>query len=203
MDCKWRRLPRIQYKPMNGNERKQELMRKFIQGLGHRIGGLALLAALILQCNPVSAADATLVYLVRHAEKSTTGDDPELTDEGRQRALELATLLRDAGIEAIYSTDFNRTRATALPLARQLGLEIRIYEWSRMDDLARTFIQNGGRYLVVGHSDTTPELVGLLGGDPGPPIDEAGEYDRLYVVGVSPDGKVSTQLRRYGKPYLP
>jgi hypothetical protein len=51
---------------------------------------------------------------------------------------------------------------------------------------------------VVGHSDTTPELVGLLGGDPGAPIDEPTEYDRLYVVTLGPDGTVTTVLLRYG-----
>ena len=47
--------------------------------------------------------------------------------------------------------------------------------------------RDGLRHLVVGHSNTTPPLVELFGGDAGPPIDEASEYDRLYG---SPDIKV-------------
>ena len=146
---------------------------------------------------------ATTVYLVRHAEKSSVGKDPALTNAGRQRALELARQLQGAGIDAIYSTDFARTRQTAAPLAEQLGLEIRFYDWNRMDELASTLILTGGRYLVVGHSDTTPELVATLGGEPGPAIDEPGEHDRLYVVSIGLDGSVRTELRRYGQRYAP
>jgi hypothetical protein len=64
-------------------------------------------------------------------------------------------------------------------------------------------LQNGGGYLVVGHSNTTPELVEILGGKPGPPIDDANEYDRLYVVTITEDGAVTTEMRRYGEPSQP
>jgi len=148
-------------------------------------------------------ARSTTVYLVRHAEKSIVGDDPVLTEAGRQRALELASLLHGARIDAIYSTDFARTRQTAAPLAEQLGQEIRIYDWNRMNELASALIRAGGRYLVVGHSDTTPELVAALGGEPGPAIDEPAEYDRLYVVSIDAEGRVATDLRRYGQRYAP
>ena len=55
-----------------------------------------------------------------------------------------------------------------------------------------------GRYLVVGHSNTTPDLVNRLGGDPGATIDEESEFDRLYVLVLHPDGSVVTVLLRYG-----
>lgn len=162
---------------------------------------------LLTLCSGLPAAsnpgERGVIYLVRHAEKSAGVNDPVLDEAGQQRARELASLLGDAGIDVIYSTDFNRTRDTAAPLARQLGLEIHIYDGNRMADLAADMTQQGGRYLVVGHSDTTPELVGLLGGEPGPPIDEAGEYDRLYVVSVGANGVVLTELRRYGSPFIP
>jgi hypothetical protein len=49
---------------------------------------------------------------------------------------------------------------------------------------------------VVGHSDTTPELVKLLGGEPGSPI-APDEYDRMYILTLSADGKASTTLLRF------
>ena len=59
-----------------------------------------------------------------------------------------------------------------------------------------------GHHLVVGHSNTTPALVEALGGDPVSPIDEM-EYDRFYLVTVSPGGVVTSTLLRFGAPYHP
>jgi broad specificity phosphatase PhoE len=160
--------------------------------------GLALAAGLWLPAALAAGGEATVVYLVRHAEKAPVGEDPELAPQGVDRAAALAELLRDAGITAVHITDFRRTRGTAAPAAVQLGLAIRDYHWDDMDALVAAIRNEGGRHLVVGHSDTTPELVGLLGGDPGAPIDEPTEYDRLYVVTLGPDGTVTTVLLRYG-----
>jgi phosphohistidine phosphatase SixA len=146
-----------------------------------------------------AARHPVVIYLVRHAEKASSGKDSELTKGGRERALTLSRTLSDAGIDTIYSTDFKRTRDTAAPLAERLGLEIRIYDWDALEALATNLQCAGGRHLVVGHSDTTPQLVGMLGGEPGPAVDERGEYDRLYVVTVGPDGTVTTTLLRYGE----
>ena len=168
-----------------------------------RAAALALITLMAFQIDMLHAGEPTMIYLVRHAEKSAGSSDPTLNEAGRQRAQELARLLRDSGIEVIYSTDFNRTRDTAAPLAKQLGLEVTLYDWNRMAELAADMTRRGGHYLVVGHSDTTPELVGMLGGEPGAPIDEPGEYDRLYVVSVGDGGDVTTELRRYGARYAP
>lgn len=148
----------------------------------------------------VTADEPALVFLVRHAEKLTSGEDPALSAAGRLRAEELARLLQDAGIGHIYSTDFVRTRDTAAPLAERLGLPITIYDWDQLDALAAELKTAGRRSLVVGHSDTTPDLVGRLGAEQGPPIDEPTEYDRLYVVTIAADGNVTTELRRYSPP---
>jgi len=152
---------------------------------------------------PADAGPDARIFLVRHAEKQATGADPALSEAGRIRAQELAGLLQEAGIGHIYSTDLARTRDTAAPLAGRLGLPVTIYDWDAMDVLAAELTEPGRISLVVGHSDTTPELVGLLGGDPGEPIDEPEEYDRLYLVTVAADGAVTSELRRYGSRYRP
>ncbi len=165
---------------------------------------LIVLAALlaVVACAPLRTApyeqSTTVVFLVRHAEKMSTRQDPALSEAGERRALQLASLLRDAGIETIYTTDYRRTRDTAAPLAAQLGLTPLIYDGHQLGTLADHLKKAAGRYLVVGHSDTTPELVGLLGGDAGAPIDEKVEYDRLYVVSIAPGEEVDTILLRYG-----
>lgn len=143
---------------------------------------------------------ALVVFLVRHAEKVDQSRDPELSTEGIRRAEALAITLVDSGIEYIHSTDLIRTRNTAAPIARELDLELNLYDADYLSELIDQMKEKGGRHLVVGHSSTTPLMVELLGGGMVPPIDESDEYDRLYVVTISSEGEVSNVLLRYGKP---
>jgi broad specificity phosphatase PhoE len=122
-------------------------------------------------------------FLVRHAEKDTSvAEDPPLTAAGEARARALADRLADEGIARILASDTRRARDTAAPLAARLGLQVQLYDPARLEDLAGELLWLRDNVLVVGHSNTTGELAGLLGGDPGPPIREADEYDRLYRV---------------------
>ena len=145
----------------------------------------------------LASGSGPVVFLVRHAEKASASPDPGLTEAGETRAQALAELLRDAGVDVVYSTDYRRTRDTAAPLAVKLGLGLTTYDPRNLGELAADIRSQGVRCLVVGHSNTTPELVGLLGGEPGPPIDEKSEYDRLYVVTIGADGAVETVVLRY------
>lgn len=142
-------------------------------------------------------AELELIFLVRHAEKQTTGSDPDLTPAGQVRAKMLAGLLKDAKLDHVHSTDFNRTRNSAKPVADAAGVTVQIYDPADLSGLAAMLQATGGRHLVVGHSNTTTKIVELLGGDPGPSIDDASEFDRLYVLSVAPGGVVQTVLLRY------
>ncbi|HXV61280.1 MAG TPA: phosphoglycerate mutase family protein [Vicinamibacteria bacterium] len=144
----------------------------------------ASLVCLVLGCSP---GPDSVVFLVRHAEKVDDSRDPDLTEEGRARARMLAALLQDAGIEAVYSTDFIRTRETARPVAEEMEAEIEIYD--DLDELVARLEATPRTALIVGHSNTTPQVVALLGGEPGPPISDD-EYDRLYLIVLS-EGKAS------------
>ncbi|HEY7697141.1 MAG TPA: phosphoglycerate mutase family protein, partial [Vicinamibacteria bacterium] len=149
----------------------------------HRMtrGFLSGICALVL-VGAVSTAQAeTVVVLVRHGERADDSRDTDLSVAGRSRANALAVMLKDAGIEAVYSTDFIRSRETARPLAELLSLPIELYDGDGLEAFAKTLRSRGSRALVVGHSDTTPELVLLLGGEPGTPIGPD-EYDRLYIL---------------------
>lgn len=144
-------------------------------------------------------AAKTVIYLVRHAEKVLDGSrDPALTRQGLERAAALAEVLEDAGVTHVHSSDLVRTRRTAQPLADRLRLPVEIYDPRNLPALAAKLRATPGRHLVSGHSDTTPELVRLLGGVPGDEIDEPTEYDRLYIVVLGEDGGATTVLLRYG-----
>lgn len=172
---------------------------------------IALMAGLLAMSFLSSCAkpedNSTVVYLVRHAEKLTgpdAGRNPELSIEGKARAAELATVLADKGIEHIHSSDYIRTKNTGAPLAKILGLEVEIYDPRDLPALAAHIKEQGGRHLVVGHSNTTAEGVVALGGENDQPaIHEPTEYDRLYMVTISSDGHIKTALSRYGVPYVP
>ena len=134
-------------------------------------------------------------FLVRHAETEPDGTrNPPLSPEGRDRARRLAEVLVDADLEAVYTTDYVRTRDTAAPAAQQLAVGVTLYDPRDLSGLADLLLERGGRALVVGHSNTTPALVEALGGDPGEPIAES-EHDRLYVL-VAETNRIRTiQLR--------
>lgn len=142
----------------------------------------------------------SVIYLVRHAERAADHpSDPTLTPGGEARALELARVLADVPLTRIFSTDLRRTRLTAAPVARAHDLEVEFYDPAAggLAELAERLAATPGHHLVVGHSNTTPALVEALGGDPLSPIQEM-EYDRLYIVVLSPAGTVTSTLLRFG-----
>ena len=140
-----------------------------------------------------ASADAKFIYLTRHAEKSATGTDPVLTAEGVTRANNIAASLKKSGITSIYSTNFARTRQTAQPLSTLTSVPVQIYDDSQMANFVAQLKALPGNTLVVGHSNTVPELVRLLSGDVVPAIPET-EFDRLYQIAIGQDGDVTTTL---------
>jgi broad specificity phosphatase PhoE len=138
-------------------------------------------------------ADPMMIYLVRHGEKEAVGKDPDLTQQGRQRAQNIATILGKAGVKHIFSTDTKRARQTAQPLAQARGLTIQLYDPGTPRALVEKVKTLGGPVLVVGHSNTLPELVRLFGGQPGADIAD-NEYDRLYQLIPGPNAAVTTVL---------
>ena len=145
------------------------------------------------------AKDSLIVFLVRHAEKVDSSRDPELSATGKKRAEELAGVLGDADIQHVHSSDFIRTRDTAAPIALRLNLKLEVYDPRDLPPLVEKLRQAGGRHLIVGHSSSIPGTVELLGGNPGADINEASEFDRLYIVTIDTNGQASTVLMRYGK----
>ena len=148
-----------------------------------------------------SNSEPLLVFLVRHGEKVDQSRDPELSPAGYVRAATLAHSLQNSQIQHVHSTDFIRTRKTAEPTAAIHGLEVEIYDPSDLKSFAEQLLKERGRHLVVGHSNTTPRLVDLLGGESGEEIYEPEEYDRLYLLTIDGRGEVNTVLLRYGAAF--
>ena len=138
--------------------------------------------ALLLGCRAQPSTPYTGYYLVRHAEKTADKDDPGLTEAGYKRAQDLAERLADVPLTKIYSSDYRRTRDTATPVAQAKNLDVVIYDPRALEVFTNTLLTETGHILVVGHSNTTPQLSEYLGGQAGEPIIEATEYNRFYVL---------------------
>ena len=128
------------------------------------------------------------IYLVRHAEKQSDSNDPPLTECGIERSESFRTLFETVTLEAVYSTDYKRTQSTALPTATNQGLKIQPYEPDALEKIAEELIRKGQDALVVGHSNTTAVLAGLLVDEEMGAFDES-IYNRVYQVVVSKDDR--------------
>jgi broad specificity phosphatase PhoE len=146
-----------------------------------------------------------IVVVVRHAEKAADDPrDPTLSAEGQARAERLAVALRGLKLGAVYTTQYPRTRLTAAPAAKACGVEVTVREANAANnatyarDLANEIRQGppGQAVLVVGHSNTVPELVQVLTGATPEPMADT-EFDRIYVVSLPADGPARVVVLRY------
>jgi broad specificity phosphatase PhoE len=129
-------------------------------------------------------------------------DDAPLHANGAARAAELARVLADVSIDAIYTTQWIRTRDTAAPLAKARGIEPIVVNTSKTyaADLAKAIREKhrGQTVLVVGHSNSTSNVMRELGVENPPHIDES-RYDDLFVCTIA-GGKTRMLPLRYGAP---
>jgi len=123
--------------------------------------------ALILSILPLlvtGANAAPIVFIVRHAEKATTGGkDPDLSIEGQKRADALAHILKDSQIASVFVTEFKRTQETAAPTARAAHVSPTVLPANDIGALAEKLRALTGNTLVVGHGNTIPDLLKALG----------------------------------------
>jgi len=113
----------------------------------------------------VPAAAQHNVYVMRHLNTPAGQPDPDLLPEGRQSAEALATWFRDEQPVAIYVSEYKRTRQSAAPLAARLGLTPIVYNPADTPGLIARVRAEHGAVLIVGHSNTVPDIVAALGGE--------------------------------------
>jgi broad specificity phosphatase PhoE len=154
------------------------------------IGVIVALAFGLLSA-PCIADAQQVVFLLRHAEQASGSDvdDPTLTEMGQRRARTLVTVLKDAGVTAIYTSESQRTIQTAEPLTQALQIESKIIPRRDIDSLLeRLRTQHvDGRVLIISHSLTIPHVLKALG-HLEEVIIERTEYDRLFVIVPKPTG---------------
>ncbi len=129
------------------------------------------------------------VILLRHAEKDVSEDadtaNPELSAEGKLRAQRLIKEIDRYKPDAIFSSQFIRTRATVMPLARSRRMMIQLYDYKKLDEIAALIMLGKmKRIVIVGHNSTTPALVNLLIGQDKYKALAESEYDKIWVVKI-------------------
>lgn len=176
-----------------------------------RVPPLSLLLLLLaLFASPAAALDT--VYLVRHAEKLEgwpTARELDafqpLSPAGTARAESLATRLKDAGIVAIYSSNTTRSLTTGLPLAKATGVPILGDDATTKPDQMAAFLAKlrekhatDKAVLIVGHSNTIPELLIKLGATPDcfAKVGITGEPGKMLIEGY--EGLWRVDLKKEG-----
>ena len=125
---------------------------------------LALILSIPLFLLVATANAAPIIFIVRHAEKASSGgNDPDLSPQGQKRAEALAHILKDSQITAVFVTELKRTQETAAPAARAAHLEPVVVPANDTGALADKLRALNGNALVVGHGNTIPALLKTLG----------------------------------------
>jgi broad specificity phosphatase PhoE len=167
---------------------------------------LALLLSLPFGPGPALVASDTIVVVVRHAEKATDDPrDPNLSEAGQARAAALAKALADYPLTSAFVTEYKRTQQTADPAAREHQIAPTILPVGK--DKAEAYAQRfaalvrrehlGKALLVVGHSNTVPAIVQALGGVQISPIEEATEFNRIYIITLPSEGRPRVIAAKY------
>jgi phosphohistidine phosphatase SixA len=155
-----------------------------------KIATFCFFAVLIFPAR-AGAQSVRTVYLVRHADKVSDDTDAPLSEAGHRRAACLAETLADAHVQQIFISDLQRTRQTAAPLAQKLHLEPIAIPLSKPDELIQAIRSSkAASALVVWHDATLPMILRALGGPEVTPIAHT-EYDRLFILTLTANGKES------------
>jgi len=140
---------------------------------------------------------APVIFIVRHAEKATTGGkDPDLSVEGQKRADALAQILKDSKITAVFVTEFKRTQETAAPTAKAAHVSPTVVPANDVGALVEKLRALNANALVVGHGNTIPNLLRALGIATPVSIPED-DYTEIFAVFVSD----APQLLRLHYPF--
>ena len=164
---------------------------------------IALLMGLSCKDDPQTATveptpgEVTTFYLIRHAEKDRSNPedaDPELTQKGLGRAMHWAEILNEVPLDAIYTTDYARTSMTAAPASVKQDITVQYYDPQTLEAEAFKSEHAGQNVLVVGHSNTTPDVANrLLGENRFAPMEDT-DNGSLFIVQVVGGQTTATRL---------
>ena len=146
-----------------------------------------------------------IVFALRHADRTPDPQD-DLSPKGLARARLLARMLSESGVSTAFCSSAKRTQMTVQPLRDVLGerltiMKISTSSTSHVQDIVDgvTALPDDAVAMIVGHSDTVPEIVRKFTAKT---VDEikAGEFDKLFVLSIRTGGASTVAQTRYGEP---
>ncbi|MCT4698714.1 SixA phosphatase family protein [Tenacibaculum haliotis] len=157
---------------------------------------LVLVFSSLISCNQEETN--TTYYLIRHAEKDRTDKanrNPDLNNTGQERAKKWANYFKDIKLDAVYSTNYNRTMQTAKPTAESKKIEIKKYDPRNMYDTIFQKETKGKTVLIVGHSNTTPQFVNKILKEK--KYEDINDNDNasLFIVSISKNKNTTERLK--------
>jgi 2,3-bisphosphoglycerate-dependent phosphoglycerate mutase len=162
-----------------------------------------IMIKIILALCLLSSCSQQTFYIVRHAEKADNSNDPQLSQQGIDRAVDLEKYLAAKKLDSVFTSTFKRTMLTGLTVSLPRGIPQLSIDQQNQQTL-NNFIQrmksiktNKG-ILIVGHTNTVPTIVQGLSGQSIAAIAE-NDYDNIYIVEIK-NGNVLLQQLTYGKP---
>ena len=140
----------------------------------------------------------TTLIVFRHAEKNDDGSkDPDLSEKGNLRAQQIAAMLKNADVAAVYSSNYRRTKNTVTPLCSLKNLTLSTYDPSNatwVDEMLKQF--RGKTVVICGHSNTIPPMINrIIKRDEIPPIADD-SFNDLFIVTLDEVNAVVTRLKQ-------
>ncbi|WP_299224260.1 histidine phosphatase family protein [uncultured Psychroserpens sp.] len=144
-----------------------------------------------------TTSEITTYYLIRHAEKDRsdkTDRDPNLTQAGHERANNWSEVFKHVTFDAVYSTNYNRTKQTATPTAKAQGIELQFYDPRHLYSEEFAEDTQGKTVLIVGHSNTTPIFVNTILGEQKYQYMDDNDNGSLFIVTLFDEKKIDQVL---------
>lgn len=173
----------------------------FFQGYGEH-ASISLSGEPAADIKPAPESSVTQIYILRHTEKTDAdSEDPELSDTGIARARYWQTVLQHVEIDRIFTTDFTRNIQTAKILSGDSGIELEYYYPLSFDVLKFLNTIRGQQVLIIGHSNTIPDMINrLIGETRYPPMSHL-DYDQLFMITIGEGGDTSSSQLHIETPF--
>lgn len=161
---------------------------------------LILFLSITFLFTQITLAQTTEIWVVRHAEKDKTNPedkDPNLSDEGRIRAGDLATYLKKVKFDVAFATPTKRTHQTLDSL-----IIPKVVDYKDIPSLVEQIKTNyvGKTVMIAGHSNTVLEIITAFGAKK--PKEELTDDDYDYIFHLTVKGdKGKVKMDQYGRPH--